>query len=562
MRKSTMRSKLVALTITLCVTLLTSCGVQVQTTSDVAQPTPQQASLLLTQATFGPSAEEINRLQNMGTAAWFNEQFAKPQTKHFDYVSPAVANLPSGTTADQTPFLQSFWQKAITGDDQLRQRVAYALSQIFVISFQNATLANMPRGVASYYDMLGTYAFGNFRDLLQAVTLHPMMGIYLSSLANQSSNGTAREPDQNYAREVMQLFTIGLEQLNADGSDSGNPTYTNADIVSLANVFTGWSWAGPDKSKNRFLSSPTSAPSSSVDPNRDWLPMQNYSSSSAPYHETGDITFPPGSTLNIPTIPAGTTGEDSLKIVLDALFNNNNVPYFIGRQLIQRLVTSNPSTTYVNFVADAFKAPPRGDMKAVIKAVLLYPVLNPTLVNPTGNSTGKLREPVIRLANWMRAFHVTSASGIFPIANLDNTSNALGQTPMNSPTVFNFYRPDYQPPGSNLASNSLASPEMQITEETSVFGYLNFMKGVITNGAGTGNDVKADYTNELALAATPDQLIERINLLLMQSNMSTYLKSQISTAVATIPKDANYAKNAVYLTIFLTMASPEYLVLK
>jgi uncharacterized protein (DUF1800 family) len=469
-------------------------------------------------------------------------------------------------TPDQTPFLQSFWKQAITGDDQLRQRVTYALSQIFVISFQNSTLANMPRGVASYYDMLGSYAFGNFRELLQAVTLHPMMGIYLSSLGNQSSNGTAREPDQNYAREVMQLFTIGLEQLNADGTDSFSVTYTNADIVSLANVFTGWSWAGSDKSKNRFLSTPSSSniASASVDPNRDWLPMQNYPL----YHETGNITFPAGSTLNIPTINAGTTGEDSLKIVLDALFNNNNVPYFIGRQLIQRLVTSNPSTTYLNYVADAFKdngcgcSNKRGDLKAVIKAVLLYPIINPTLVNPTGNTTGMIREPVIRLSNWMRAFHVTSASGNFPIPNLDSTANALGQTPMNSPTVFNFYRPDYQPPGSNLASNGLVAPEMQITEETSVFGYLNFMKGAIANGVGTGNDVKADYTNELALAGTPDQLVERINLLLMQSTMSAYLKSQILTAIATIPKDANYAKNAVYLTIFLTMASPEYLVQK
>jgi uncharacterized protein (DUF1800 family) len=554
--------------IVLFTALLTACGIEVTTSSDVVQPTPEQSSRILTQATFGPTAEELKRLELMGTGAWFNDQFAKPQTLHLVYLNRTLPTLAANQSGENL-FLESFWQQAIQGDDQLRQRVTFALSQIFVISFQNDTLANMPRGVAHYYDTLGAYAFGNFRELLEAVTLHPTMGVYLSSLRNQRSDG-ARVPDENYAREIMQLFTIGLRKLNADGSDAGAATYTNEDIQGLAKVFTGWSWAGPDKTNGRFYGNNTPAP----DPNRDWLPMQNYPL----FHEALYLPSPeiPKSVLLSDsiygvTIPQNTSGEASLKIALDTLFNHPNVGPFIGRQLIQRLVTSNPSPAYIASVTAAFNnngQGVRGDMKAVIKAVLLFPIVNPTLVTPAGNTAGKVREPVIRMANWMRAFHVRSASGRFPITSLDNTTNSLGQTPMSSPTVFNFYRPDYKPANTALATNGLNAPEMQIIEETSVVGYLNFMRCAIQYGAGyisgsscSGNfDIKADYTPELALAATPDLLIEHVNLLLMQGEMSTPLKDKIRNAInANIN---NSAKNKVYLAIYLTMASPEYIVQK
>ena len=542
------RSALAILQIALVTALLGACGTEVSTTSDVAQPTPAQSSRILSQGTFGPTVEEISRLKTIGTAAWFNGQFAHPQTLHLAYMNKAQTTLQPGQSLNENQFFESFWQQAVKGDDQLRQRVAFALSQIFVISFQNGTVANMPRGVAHYYDTLGAFAFGNFRDLLEAVTLHPMMGSYLSSLRNQKTVG-ARVPDENYAREIMQLFTIGLRQLNQDGSYTTNPataTYTNDDIKGLAKVFTGWSWAGSDKSNNRFFANSTPAP----DPNRDWLPMQNYPQ----YHETLAKDF-----FGV-TIPANTTGEASLKIALDTLFNHANVGPFIGRQLIQRLVTSNPSPAYVGRVAAAFAnngQGVRGDMKAVIKAVLLDAE---AITPPTGNSAGKLREPVIRLANWMRAFNVNSSSGNFKLTSLDNTANSLGQTPMRSPSVFNFYRPEYQPPNTSIATANLVAPEMQITEETSVVGYLNYMRGVIQNGAGTSNDIKPDYTAELALAATPDLLVDRVNLLLMQNQMSATLRSQILAAITSNPN--NSANNKVYLAIFLTMASPEYLVQK
>ena len=539
------RAALVLMQIMVFALLISACGVQKDTTRNFEQPTSEQASRMLTQATFGPNIEEIERVKSMGMTGWFNEQFAKKQTLHLKYMNASKALLTTDQNLSENHFLESFWQQAIQGDDQLRQRVTYALSQIFVISFQNDTLANMPRGVASYYDTLGYHAFGNFRELLEAVTLNPMMGNYLSALRNQKTVG-ARVPDENYAREVMQLFSIGLRQLNPDGSNTTIPataTYSSNDIKGLAKVFTGWSWAGPDKTSNRFSGNP-------FDPNADWLPMQNYPA----FHETLDKTF-----LGV-TIPAGTSGEASLKIALDTLFNHPNVGPFIGRELIQRLVTSNPSPAYISRVAAAFEASnshPRGDMKSVIKAVLTdQEAINPIITT----STGKLREPILRLSNWMRAFHVRSTSGRYMLTNLDNTLNSLGQTPMRSPSVFNFFRPEYQPPNTSIATNNLFSPEMQITEETSVVGYLNFMRDAIPNGTGTSRDIKANYSQALALAANPEQLIAYVNLILTQGQMSSTLKGQLLTALTT-PAN-NSASNKVYLAVFLTMASPEYLVQK
>lgn len=544
--------------------LLSACGVEESTTTDMVQPTAAQAARILSQGTFGPTIEEINRLQSMGTSAWFNEQFARKQALHRTYMNIAQSSLATGQTLSENQFLESFWQQAIKGDDQLRQRVAFALSQIFVISFQNDTLARMPRGVADYYDTLGAYAFGNFRDLLQAVTLHPMMGNYLSSLRNQKTAG-ARVPDENYAREIMQLFTIGLKELNVANGYGTDPavadvaTYTNGDIKFLAKVFTGWSWAGPDKSSGRFFGN-------TADPNRDWLPMQNYGPS---YHETvkiADPDNPPSLFSDVTGALANTSGEASLKIALDKLFNHSNVGPFIGRELIQRLVTSNPSPAYIGRVAAAFNnngQGVRGDMKAVIKAVLLD---TEAITPPTGATGGKLREPVIRLANWMRAFNVNSSSGRFLLPSLDSTSSQLGQTPMRSPSVFNFYRPEYQPPNTDIARYEIAhptklfAPEMQITEETSVVGYLNYMRGVIPNGAGTSNDIKANYSNVLSLAGDPGLLVDYVNLLLMQNQMSSTLRGQILAALSSNPN--NSASNKVYLAVFLTMASPEYLVQK
>ncbi len=540
------RSALVTGIVILFSLLLAACDLNETTTttsSDVVHPSATEASRLLAQATFGPTTLDINRVMEMGTAAWFNDQFSKPQKLHLYYMNEAQRSLPADERLHQDQFFQSFWQQAVNGEDQLRQRVAFALSQIFVISYQDSTLEYNSRGVAHYYDVLAAHAFGNFRDLLEAVSLHPMMGNYLDALANRKTDGT-RVPNENYAREIMQLFTIGLKQLNPDGTEvlPAAATYTNADITGLAKVFTGWSWGGPDKSSGRFYGWQYE------DPNRDWIPMQMYPD----FHETLEKSF-----LGV-TIPAYTSGEESLRIALDTLFNHPNVGPFIGRELIQRLVTSNPSPAYIGRVAAAFAdngQGVRGDMKAVVLAVLLDPEARTV---PTSPNAGKIREPVLRLANWMRAFHATSSSGHFDMGSTDDPLWGLAQTPMRSPSVFNFYTPDYVPPNTAIATANLVAPEMQITNETSVTGYLNFMRDAIVNGTGRSDDIVANYTAELALADKPDQLMDRIDLLLMQNQMSSTLRNRVLTAVNSI----NDHSDRVHAAIFLTMASPEYIVQK
>jgi uncharacterized protein (DUF1800 family) len=290
--------------------------------------------------------------------------------------------------------------------------------------------------------------------------------------------------------------------------------------------------------------------------------MKNYPA----YHEMAATVMPnllpahsatPGLTIR-----KDASGEESLQIALDALFYHPNVGPFIGRRLIQRLVTSNPSAPYVKRVADVFAdngQGVRGDMKAVIYAVLMDKDAR-TAPAPSDIYAGKLREPVIRLANWMRAFHGTSSSGRFLVGNTDSTTGALAQSPMRSPSVFNFYRPDYQPPNSAIFAAGLYAPEMQITEETSVVGYLNYMQTAIRSGAGNTRDVKADYAAELALADTPELLLDRVNLLLMQNQMSSELRTKIIGAINSNPNNSKL--NKVCLAIFLTMASPEYIVQK
>jgi uncharacterized protein (DUF1800 family) len=506
---------------------------------------------------------------------------------HKDYLDRLAADFAAAGSGQLSAshFYESWWQQAVTGRDQLRQRVAFALSQIFVVSFADSNVSQYPRGMASYYDTLAAHAFGNYRDLLQAVTLHPMMGIYLSSMRNQKEDpATGRVPDENYAREVMQLFSIGLYQLNPDGTRkldaAGDPieTYTMADIQGLAKVFTGWSWyAGPnlaDRTRTRFFGG-------NANPEREWRPMQAYNRHAA----NTDFHSPAAKSFLGKTIAAQTTPdpEASLKEALDHLFQHPNVGPFIGSLLIQRLVKSNPSPAYVARVAAAFDnngAGVRGDLKAVVAAVLLDPEAR-TLPAAGEVSAGKLREPVLRLSHWMRAFNARSTSGRFlGIDNTDDPATRLGQTPLRSPTVFNFFRPGYTPPNTSLAEQSLVAPELQIAHEVSVAGYLNYLQGWVTFNPTSTRDVRQDYTRELELvdqpsAAQPTDLIERMNLLLMGGQMSESLKTALVTAVAgrTIPAPTrngsgqvtNQAqidaarRDRVAIAVFLTMAAPEYL---
>ncbi len=519
-----------------------------------------EASRFLAQATFGPRMADIDALAASTPDAWLNNQFLKPQTLHLPNTVAYLATLPADMQNGQTSFNWSLWKNFVTGDDQLRQRMAFALSEIFVISLDSSLSFAYPRGTAQYMDTLGNKAFGNYRDLLEAVTYSPMMGRYLATLGSAKENlATGSTPDENYAREVMQLFTIGLYQLNLDGSNrldgNGKPieTYSNADVSGLAKVFTGISWAGPDTSNTRFYGG-------SADPDRQIKPMQAYDQ----FHSISQKQF---LGLTIPAQAVATTNAD-VRIALDTLFNYPNVGPFFGKQLIQRLVTANPSPGYVTRVASVFNnngTGVRGDMKAVIRAVLLDTEAR-DLANVTARS-GKLREPVVRLVQWMRAFNARSNDGRFLLSTTSDPAAQLGQSPLRSPSVFNFFRPGYIPPNSKSGAVGLVSPEAQITSETSVAGYLNYMRSNISSGIGTSTnsirDIQPDYSAEIALATDPDKLVDRVNLLLAAGRLSTTARNQIRDAVASVAigtanPDAD-KKNRVYLAIYLTMAAPEYI---
>jgi uncharacterized protein (DUF1800 family) len=525
------------------------------------------AARFLAQGSFGPTGAEIDRLMTLGYRRWVEEQLAKPSgTPHLDYFAARTAELDEDDRISENWVYESWWRQAVTSDDQLRQRVAFALSQIFVISLQDPTVAQFPRGVASYMDMLGRNAFGNFRQLLEDVALHPMMGLYLTHLRNRKADlATGRVPDENFAREIMQLFTIGLYQLEQDGTlkfDARNepiPTYTIDDVVGLARVFTGFSWAGPDASLARFVGNIAIS-------DRDVLPMRGY----PVYHETGPKSF-----LGT-TVSAGTP-EESLKAALDHLFRHPNVGPFIGRLLIQRLVTSNPSPAYVGRVAAVFAdngQGVRGDMKAVVRAILLDPEARDDAFAGTA-AAGKLREPVLRTTAWLRAFDARSTTGRFLMGQTDDPATSLGQTPMRAPSVFNFFRPGYVPPNSSIATAKLVAPEMQTTHEISVAGWLNTIRNLVPNGMGFNppndpkRDVQPDYADEIAIADNANALVDRIALLLTADRMPGAMRQQIAAAVASInvaisnPATLEAARrNRVHLAVFLTLASPEFVVQK
>jgi uncharacterized protein (DUF1800 family) len=475
-----------------------------------------------------------------------------------------AADPSASVTVNQ--FYESFWEQAATAPDQLRKRVAFALSQIFVVSTTTSSVD--ARGAASYMDTLDADALGNFRTLLSDVTYHPMMGLYLTYMGNQkeSADGT-RTPDQNYAREIMQLMTIGLYALNVDGSvktDSGGtpiPTYSQADILGLSKVFTGLSWYSP---------SPTSSTFSGLrrDPNSTVTPMIAYKQ----YHSTSEKDF---LGVKIPASGNADTAGD-VKIALDTLFNHPNTGPFIAQRLIQQLVTSNPSPAFVHRVAAVFNnngKGVRGDLAAVVTAILLDTEAR-SMSNVSAPGFGKLREPITRLTNWMRAFSATSQTGDW-LMNSTIASASLDEAPLAAPSVFNFWRPGYAPPNSQLSAHNLLSPEFQSTDAISVAGYLDTMQNVVFYGAGqtsnggTIHDIQSSYAPELAIAGNAGALVDRMNMLLLYGQMSSGLRQKIIDAVnsVTIPgpnytqaqNDAALQKR-VQLAVFLAMASPEYIV--
>jgi uncharacterized protein (DUF1800 family) len=438
------------------------------------------------------------------------------------------------------------------------------LGELFVVSSEpNFSIASMPRGEASYYDTLGTDAFGNFRTLLNDVTLSPMMGQFLNMLGNDKGNATT-DPDENYAREVMQLFTIGLYQLNDDGSQKLDatgqpiPTYSNNDVMGLAAVFTGFSWNIPGDDTETAWSNCCVY----VGPGygEELLPMQSFAS----HHSTVQKSF-----LGV-TIPAQASPDPvgDLKLALDTLFNHPNLPPFFCKQMIQHMVTSNPSPAYIGNCSAVFKndgTGVRGNLQAVISEILLDPEARNSSTDFSNPQYGKVRESLLRYTEWARAFTAQSRTGSYDIGSTEDPIWALGEMSLRSPTVFNWFAPGYVPPGTSIAQAGLTAPEMQMTNVSTVVGYLNYMQVAIGSNAIGGPDLFSSYDTEIGLAATPTALLGRINLLLMAGEMDSTLYGQILGAINAIDIPTGDQKaidtalaNRVETAIYLTMASPSF----
>ena len=520
--------------------------------------TDEAASVFLNQATFGATEAEIETVQDIGFEAWIMNEFQKPQVSLLESVLLVEA---SGADAGRDELTETFWTQAIDGDDQLRQRFGFAISQIIVASFADGALEDRAVSMANYMDIINAGAFGNYRQLLENVTYSPAMAIWLTYLQNQRTDDDGIVvPDENYAREIMQLFTIGTLELQANGElrldGNGAPieTYTNDDVTELAKVFTGLSWA----ERSRFLGNPSEIRS-------EYLPLVMFDEEHSPESKTFLGT----------TIPANTPGDASISMALDTLFQHPNTPAFVARQLIQRLITSNPSPAFVNTVATAFRTGRfvmpdgtiaggggRGDMRAVVAAILLDPEARDATLT-TGTDYGKLREPVIRFTQWARAFGVSDTSvRNFDLIQDTRAPSALNQQAYRSPSVFNFYRPGYVQPGSQSAAAGLVAPELQITTSASVTGYANFMTEFIFN-EDRRTQFAPDYTRELGLASDPAALVDHLDILLTAGQLSAATRSQIIDAVTTITDaGAGFSRDElrVRVAILFVMTSVDYIV--
>ena len=574
--------------------LLSSCGGGGGGSGSPSNPTsvaPAQAPItkaeayrFLNQASFGATEAEASRLIALGDSSngysrWIDAQLARETSLLLPAVETAYPNpVPQGfNVGSLNAFrLERWFANVLRGDDQLRQRIAFALSEIFVVS-QVGALLNLPNATADFHDMLARNAFGNYRTLLEEVTLHPAMGTYLSMLGNQKAvAGTNLRPDENYAREMMQLFSIGLVQLNLDGSVRTDatgqplPTYNQDVIEGFAKVFTGWKWECPSTLPACTFTNtrPQIAPVLGYNQVR---PMRLYPEQ----HDTGSKLVLSYSGVALPnaTIPAGQTGTQDLKDALDNVFNHPNVGPFISKQLIQKLVTSNPSPAYVQRVAERFNNDGngrRGNLEAVVRAILLDSEARSA---PSGNAAaaaGKLKEPLLRLTQLWRAYDATSRSGKLGAAtNFPGGVGAVfGQAQGSAPSVFNFFSPFFAPPG-EIADSGKVAPEMQLATEYLNTQSANFFWVQAQSRTHTATNLGVDimYINvsdELLVAADSEALINRVadRLLGGSTQMSSALKAQAKAQIerTTVPTTSPSAALATRAAdaIFFVVTSPEY----
>lgn len=521
----------------------------------------EQASNFLAKASFGGLPGDVDALNGGDAADWLRAEFSKPETL---YLPGLVFRANAGEDIDKRAHAYLFWDAMISGDDQLRQRMAFALSQIIVVSDKG--VGNEPLMMAYYMDILARNAFGNYRDLLEEITYSPAMAEYLTYLRNRKGDeNTGRMPDENYAREITQLFTIGLIELNMDGTprlgSDGEPieTFDNEDIIGLARVFTGLGLKGTGF-QSRF-----------ADEDGEYAPLQMYPDQ----HSELEKVF-----LGT-TIPAGTGGEESITIALDTLFNHPNVAPFVSRQLIQRFTTSSPTPDYIERVAtafengrfttasgDSFGTGRRGDLQATLAAVLL----DQTQFDDIGTQGGKIREPILRFIHWARAFNVDNivSENERWLSDTSDTGTRLAQQPLGSPSVFNFYRPGYVAPGTQTGALDLTAPEFQIVNESSNIGYVNFMTRFAMDDSprrdSSLNSFAVSYDDEIALVEDPPALVAHLDELLTGGRMSDITKTRIEQAIAEIPIDSDPAEapedrlKRAEIAVLMAVTSPAFTV--
>ncbi|MEM1119965.1 MAG: DUF1800 family protein, partial [Bacteroidota bacterium] len=560
-------------------------------------PNNSAASRFLQQAAFGPNYNEITALGNIGLENWLEQQFATPRGLDCVDKVTEITNIKNAGQGDPNggPFLffwdYAFWEYSMTTPDVLRQRVALALTEILVIS-QNSGFGDNAYAFASYYDMLLDNAFGNYRDILGAVTRQPAMSLYLTYMNNPRQD-TIYEldwgvwppdtlsrrvtfPDENYAREVMQLFTIGLCELNLDGTCKKDengidiPTYDNVDIAEFSKIFTGYTWSNPWCDFG----------CGSLDFNvgiRGDLVMNNE------YHAPGAKNLLNGYVVQ-PRNPVD--GEADIDEALDHLFNHPNVGPFIGKLLIQRLVTSNPSLAYVERVAKAFNGEShysnqRGDMQAVIKAILLDDEAR-NCASQSDPNFGMLREPFIRYLQLVHSFDLSSPNGVNRNA-MSTIQAQFGQKIFTSPSVFNFFQQDYQPIGP-VEEAGLFAPEFQITNSQTISGYMNALNewlfydhivddwGLGYDGSiNDGDDATLDFSTEVTMVDDDKlpELLDRLDLILAHGQISQRTKDAILPILKEMPiigynqENTEFLRlNRVRMAIYMIMSSPEYLINK
>jgi uncharacterized protein (DUF1800 family) len=491
----------------------TSNTLQVQVGASNTAVTAAAAARFLEQSTFGPTPALIQHVQQVGLQPFLNEQFSATAST---YPTPPA-------NSDISVVKQRFFTNALTGQDQLRQRVTWALAQIFVVSNQKI---GDPTAFTLWMNMLQKDAFGNFSALLNDVTLSPTMGHYLDMVRNDKPDpNSGTQPNENYAREILQLFSIGLAQLNPDGTpqvDSNGlpvPTYTQDTIIGFAHVFTGWTYptrSGQTASfyNGEYYGGPM-------------IPFDNH-------HDTGQKLL-----LNGVTLPAGGTTQSDLTAALQNIVSHPNVGPFLSKQLIQHLVTSNPSPAYVSRITAIFNdngSGVRGDLKAVVNAILMDSEArrgdDPTQVQA---SDGHLKEPVLFMMNLLRAANATSDG-----ANLNNYASNMKQEPFESPTVFNFY-----PPDNVIAGTALLGPEFRIFNSTTAISRINFVNDLAFGNV--GSTTKTDISSYVALASNPAELVDSLSGVLTHGPLSDGARSTIITTVTNLTDNTKRAQTALYL---------------